>query len=168
MNSLATYRDYQLQRTTLWDVWKIRQLEKLVFPQDAYPLLEIMMLILAPISRNYKMIAPNGDMAGFISGTVGTMGRPGWIITLGVNPKYQRKGLGRFLLQWCERELQAECIRLTVRAGNKAAHTLYADTGYTDVRRRRNYYRDGEDGIEMEKCLNPRSVPPLSPLPPAS
>ncbi|MBI5928145.1 MAG: GNAT family N-acetyltransferase [Chloroflexi bacterium] len=162
---MATHRGYTLQRATLRDVWKIRQLEKIVFPKDAYPVLEIIMLILAPISRNYKMVAPNGDMAGFISGTVGTAGRPGWIITLGVNPQHQRQGLGRFLLDWCERELQAEHIRLTVRAGNMAAYTLYAETGYTDVRRRRSYYRDGEDGIEMEKALNPPSIPPSSHLP---
>ena len=168
MNVLATYHDYQLQRATLRDTWRIRQLEKMVFPKDAYPLLEIVMLIMAPISQNFKLVAPNGDMAGFISGTVGTMGRPGWIITLGVNPKYQRRGLGRFLLQWCEHELQSDSIRLTVRAGNRAAYTLYAETGYTDVRRRRSYYRDGEDGIEMEKYLNLQPVRPSSPLPPAS
>lgn len=168
MNALATYRDYTLQQATLRDVWKIRQLEKSVFPKDAYPLLEIVFLILAPISRNFKLVAPNGELAGFIAGTVATGSHPGWIITLGVSPKYQRNGLGRFLLQWCERELHAERIRLTVRAGNLAAYTLYAETGYTDVRRRHRYYRDGEDGIEMEKQVNPQSVLPSTPLPPAS
>lgn len=155
MIPLVTHQGYELHKATIWDAWQVRQLEKIVFPKDAYPFLEIVMLILAPISRNFKMIGPDGDLAAFISGTVGAGSRPAWIITIGVNPNHQRQGLGKFLLQWGESQLQAERVRLTVRAGNIPALTLYEQTGYEEMRRRRAYYRDGEDGIEMEKCLTP-------------
>jgi ribosomal-protein-alanine N-acetyltransferase len=61
--------------------------------------------------------------------------------------------MGRFLLEWGETKLNAKQVRLTVRAGNDPAIKLYEQTGYIVVERRRRYYLDGEDGLEMEKCL---------------
>jgi ribosomal protein S18 acetylase RimI-like enzyme len=151
MGALATYQGYQIGRAILFDVRRLCRFERLVFAQDAYTFLEMSLLLLLPHTRNYKLLASDGDLVGFISGSLGMAGKPGWIITLGVAPAHQRQGLGRFLLRWCEAQLKAGRIRLTVRAGNAAAIRLYEQTGYVVVKRRPHYYLDGETGLEMEK-----------------
>jgi ribosomal-protein-alanine N-acetyltransferase len=160
MNVLTSYNGYRVARATPLDVRRLRRLEREVFPKDAYSLLELTLLTLTPYIRNYKILAPDGNLVGFVSGSPSLSGNPGWIITLGIAAAYQRQGLGRFLLGWCESRLNAQRIRLTVRAGNLPAIGLYEQCGYVHVRRRLRYYPDGEDGLEMEKGLDAAPVPP--------
>jgi ribosomal protein S18 acetylase RimI-like enzyme len=42
-----------------------------------------------------------------------------------------------------------------VRAGNQAAINLYEKAGYRLVYSHQRYYRDGEDGLVMEKAITP-------------
>jgi ribosomal-protein-alanine N-acetyltransferase len=153
MRVLATFGDYRVCKARLFDSYQIHQLEKEIFPHDAYSVTEIVLLLIFPRTRNYKLIDSDGNIAGFLSGSLGLFGRPAWIITLGIGLAHQRRGLGRFLLEWGETKLNAKQVRLTVRAGNNPAIKLYEQTGYIVVERRRRYYLDGEDGLEMEKCL---------------
>lgn len=67
------------------------------------------------------------------------------VMNLGVRPELRRRGFGRFLLGWAlARAGRAGAIRalLEVRAGNTAAQTLYAQTGFVLIGRRRQYYCD--------------------------
>jgi len=75
------------------------------------------------------------------------------LITVGVNRHFQRQGIATRLLQAAERVLRARRLRLTVRAGNRAAINLYEKMGYTLVYSHQRYYRDGEDGLVMEKTI---------------
>ncbi|MCQ2401222.1 MAG: ribosomal protein S18-alanine N-acetyltransferase [Lachnospiraceae bacterium] len=75
----------------------------------------------------------------------------GEILLIGVSPEERRKGIGRMitneLLSWANR---GENIFLEVREGNTAARKLYESAGFTEIARRRNYYRDPvEDAIIM-------------------
>jgi ribosomal-protein-alanine N-acetyltransferase len=153
MKALATFGDYRVYNARLFDSYKLHQLEKEIFPHDAYSVVEILMLIIFPHVRNYKIVGPDGKIVGFLSGSRGVFDRPAWIITLGISLAHQRRGLGRFLLDWGETKLNAKCVRLTVRVGNTPAIKLYEQTGYIVVERHHRYYHDGEEGLEMEKCF---------------
>ncbi|MEX0787646.1 MAG: GNAT family N-acetyltransferase [Anaerolineales bacterium] len=77
--------------------------------------------------------------------------RQGWIASLAVHPDYQRRGIGKRLLEACEQALGTSRIRLTVRVSNRAAIELYRGSAYAPVEVWRRYYSDGEDAQVMEK-----------------
>ncbi|PTQ11446.1 ribosomal-protein-alanine acetyltransferase [Sphingomonas oleivorans] len=69
------------------------------------------------------------------------------LLLLGVRPAYQGRGIGRALLERSRelaRQQGAERLHLEVRHGNKALF-LYQSAGFSEVGRRRGYYR-GRDG----------------------
>ncbi|MEZ4518490.1 MAG: ribosomal protein S18-alanine N-acetyltransferase [Chloroflexota bacterium] len=79
------------------------------------------------------------------------------IVTIAVAPAERGHGLGELLLLnlltlVCE--VAPSRVALEVRASNQAAHDLYLKYRFTDIGRRRRYYRDtGEDAIVMEVDL---------------
>ncbi len=145
--------DYQIQRAHLFDARRIVRLEREIFPKDAYSTFEIALLMFSPGVRNYKLLAPGGELAGFISGSRETFFQPAWIITIGIGMVYQRQGLGHCLLGWFEQKINAKRIRLSVRASNTPAIALYRQTGYQHIERHQGFYSDGEDGLVMEKRI---------------
>jgi ribosomal protein S18 acetylase RimI-like enzyme len=145
---------YALRRATLLDLRAIYRLERVIFPRDAYPYLDLCLMFLWPGVINVKIVAPDGSLAGFLSGTRALTQDRGWIITVGVAPSHQRRGLGAFLLATAERRLNRSYVRLTVRESNMPAIRLYTRTGYVTVERRIGYYRDGEAGLIMEKPVS--------------
>lgn len=145
---------YRLARATLRDLRAIHRLERDIFPFDAYTYADLAILFLFPGIRNLKAVAPDGALAGFVSAGPGRARRRGWIITLGVAPEHQRKGLGRWLLHEAEQRLGRPEMRLTVRASNAPAITLYKRAGYAVVERKPGYYRNGETGLVMERIVS--------------
>jgi ribosomal-protein-alanine N-acetyltransferase len=146
-------RGYVLRRATLLDIRAVHRLERAIFPRDAYPYFDLFLLFVLPGVLNLKVTAPDGSLAGIVSGTRAWAHRDrSWIITIGVDPAHQRRGIGRWLLVTAEQRLKRPCIRLTVREGNAPAITLYHQTGYSTVERKVGYYHDGETGLVMEKC----------------
>ncbi len=79
--------------------------------------------------------------------------RPDWIATIGVDPRYQGRGIGTALLRACEEQLKFPTVKLTVRISNQRAIALYEKEGYRTVDIWKKYYNDGEDGLVMEKDL---------------
>ncbi len=145
---------YKLCRATLLDLRALHRLERVIFPRDAYPYFELALLFLVPRIINLKIVAPDGSLAGFVSASRGLSCERGWIITLGVAPAHQRRGLGKALLAAAEARLKRPFVRLTVRESNLPAIRLYQRVGYTVVGRHPAYYRDGEAGLIMEKQLS--------------
>lgn len=146
---------YQQRGATIRDTRRIRRLEKRIFPKDAYPLIEIFLLLISPVTHNTVILSyGEEELAGFLSVSKPLLDRPVWIITIGVAPEHQHRGLGTFLMQYAEHQFSPGRIRLTVRAGNHPAISLYEKLGYHLLRRQRGYYFDGEDGLIMEKDLS--------------
>lgn len=133
------------------DVHAIRRLELVVFPKDAYTFLNLSALLMWPGSANYKAVTNNDQLVGFVSGTPNWTSHMDWIVTLGVHPDHQNKGIGRCLLQTAENGLSQARIRLTVRASNSIAAQLYESAGYTFAYLEPHYYTDGEDGVVLQK-----------------
>lgn len=150
-SAVSLARGYALHRATLLDLRALRRLERVIFPRDAYPYLDLALLFVWPGVLNLKVVAPDGSLAGFVSATRGLASQRAWIITLGVNPAHQRHGLGAYLLATAEQRIGRPTMRLTVREGNLTAIRLYERTGYTVIERKWGYYRDGETGLVMEK-----------------
>ncbi|NJL48125.1 MAG: ribosomal protein S18-alanine N-acetyltransferase [Leptolyngbyaceae cyanobacterium SM2_5_2] len=72
------------------------------------------------------------------------------ITVLGIDPRYQRRGLGRWLLiQLLEEACQRGLTRATleVRPSNPVALHLYQSFGFEVLGHRKRYYPDGEDAL---------------------
>jgi ribosomal protein S18 acetylase RimI-like enzyme len=131
------------------DLGALRQLEKVCFPEDAWPLLDLIaVLSLSNVVRLKAMYADS--MIGFVAGDQKS-GDLAWIATIGVIPEYRRQGVASALLQRCETQLDVARIRLSVRLGNQGAVRLYENFGYQRVDIWPKYYRDGTDAIVFEK-----------------
>lgn len=154
MTSLARLSPgYHLRRATLLDLRSLYRLEQVIFPRDAYPYVDLALLFLMPGVLNLKVSTAEGRLAGIVSATRGLAADRAWIITLGVDPAHQRRGLGGYLLAEAEARLRRRTVRLTVRESNRPAILLYEGTGYAVIDRKWAYYRDGETGLVMEKRL---------------
>lgn len=92
-------------------------------------------------------------MVGFVAGDPRPRDGWGWIATIAVDPRFQRRGIGRALLEQCERQLGVPRARLTVRASNSGAISMYEQAGYLPIDVWKAYYNDGEDALVMEKDL---------------
>ena len=72
-------------------------------------------------------------------------------------PDQRRRGLGQWLLRRILREARDQgcrVARLEVRPSNTAALALYRRHGFSEIGRRKDYYRqDGEDAVIMEASL---------------
>jgi ribosomal protein S18 acetylase RimI-like enzyme len=132
------------------DLSELRHLEKVCFPEDAWPLLDILGVLSFPGIVRIK--ADYGErMVGFIAGEVRQAQELAWIATFGVLPEFQRRGIGSQLLQACEAALEVERIRLNVRVGNVSALHLYRGFGYSQIGIWPKYYQGGADAIVLEK-----------------
>jgi ribosomal-protein-alanine N-acetyltransferase len=82
------------------------------------------------------------------------------VLSLGVAQAWQRRGLGRRLIEAlarAAREMGARQLHLEVGAGNSAARALYAGLGFEESGRRRGYYV--HPGMPPEDAINLRLAP---------
>lgn len=137
--------------TANWrDLREIVQLERLCFGSDSWPWLEVLAALTFPSTRRLKAEL-DGRIIGFVIGD--RKPRVGWIASIGVHPDYRRRGVGRRLLQACEQALGTRRVRLSLRTSNTAALRMYQRFGYQQVDVWPRYYRDGEDGLVMERLI---------------
>ncbi|BBX18422.1 ribosomal-protein-alanine N-acetyltransferase [Mycolicibacterium duvalii] len=74
------------------------------------------------------------------------------IHTIGVDPAYQGKGIGRQLLSRLLEYADGATIFLEVRTDNEPAIALYESAGFTRVGLRKRYYRvSGADAYTMKR-----------------
>ncbi|MCC7189795.1 MAG: GNAT family N-acetyltransferase [Anaerolineales bacterium] len=137
---------------TLLDLTSLHRLEHACFDQDAWSLLDLVAVLSFSDVIRLKAVDDN-QMIGFVAGETRHSQGAAWIATIAVDPRFQRRGVGRALLRECEFRLKTGKMKLTVRISNLGAIALYEREGYrtTDIWRR--YYKDGEDGLVMEKML---------------
>ena len=134
------------------DLGEIRQLEKICFPQDAWPLLDMLGVLALPSMVRLKAV--DGErIVGFVAADIRRSKNMAWIATICVHPDYRELGMGAVLLGACEQKLDIKRIRLSVRASNKAAILLYTSAGYKQVGSWPKYYKGSEDATVMEKKI---------------
>lgn len=138
------------------DLNTLRQVERVCFPKDAWPIWDLIGVLTLPNVVRLKAVV--GDrMVGFIAADIRPSQQMAWIATIGVLPEYRGRGIGSALLEATEQQLQVDSIRLNVRVSNHPAIRLYKSFGYQQVGRWPHYYSDGEDALIMEKELRPNS-----------
>ncbi len=126
------------------------KLEKLCFPQDAWPIWDVFAALTLPSTVRLK--AAHGEQfIGFVIGDRRPRQKISWIATFAVHPDYRGQGIGTALLERCEQMLNTPRVRLSVRMSNEPAIRLYKRYGYRVVGTWPRYYKGGEDALVMEK-----------------
>jgi ribosomal protein S18 acetylase RimI-like enzyme len=139
-----------IEVATWRDLNQLRYIEKICFPQDYWPLWDLIGVLTFPNVVRLKAIV-DGLMVGFIAGDLRTSERMAWIATVCVLPEYRGRGVGNALMTACEARLELPTIRLSVRISNQGAVKLYEHLGYQRIGIWPGYYQDGEDALVMEK-----------------
>jgi ribosomal-protein-alanine N-acetyltransferase len=94
---------------------------------------------------------------GRVSGYIGsqTCGDESDVMNVAVHPDFRRRGIAEALVNRLVEELKAidsHSLTLEVRASNVPAISLYEKLGFSEVGRRKNYYRNPrEDALIMRK-----------------
>jgi ribosomal-protein-alanine N-acetyltransferase len=139
---------------TVADADRCAELEALLFPgDDPWPTAAFIRELAA--KHNHYVAARAADMLiGY--GGISRLGRmPPFeyeVHTIGVDPAYQGRGIGRRLLDELLNGAGAAVVHLEVRTDNATAIALYRSVGFTEVGLRRRYYRvSGADAYTMRR-----------------
>jgi ribosomal-protein-alanine N-acetyltransferase len=149
----ALTSEFEIVEANLRDLGELRRLERECFELDAWPLIDLIAVLIFPGIVRLKAVV-NGKMAGFVASDLRRGEDLAWIVTIGVLPAFRHRGIARGLMHACEARLTAQRIRLSVRRSNLPAIELYHNESYTQVDVWGNYYADGEDALILEKKVN--------------
>lgn len=150
--ALASGNSASIQEASWRDLGPVRQLEKLCFPLDSWPLLDILGVLTLPNVIRLKAI-DNTEIIGFVAAETRRSQNIAWVATICVHPERRGQKIGENLMQECEARLDIPKVRLSVRASNSAAINLYARMDYVEIGSWPRYYKGGEDATVMEKVL---------------
>lgn len=139
------------------DLVATHTLQSVCFGRDAWDYLDLISMFLSPGMVRLKAVI-DGQVVGFVVGDPNRWQRVGWIATICVHPGHRQRGIGSALLAKCEEAMRESKIKLTVRASNTTAISLYRKLGYEQVAIWRRYYTGGEDGVVMEKMKRSLTV----------
>lgn len=144
----------RIERAVWRDVRKLTQLDRRSFkPIDAYAWYELFALCVSRSVIALKALS-GGQIIGFIAGDQRRSEGHTIIVTIAVDPDYQRRGIGERLLREVETRSAVPRLQLMVRKSNLPALQLYRKLNYDIVDTWRRYYEDGEDAYVMEKTTN--------------
>jgi ribosomal-protein-alanine N-acetyltransferase len=128
------------------DIEALSDLELTLFPQDAWSRASWWSELAARPRRSYVVHeSPSGDLLAY--GGIDLAGEVADVMTMGVAPAAQGRGLGRQLLDELVARAQADhaaYLMLEVRADNTAARGLYESRGFETLTVRRRYYQPGD------------------------
>ncbi len=141
---------YSIEPASLRDLNPLRSIERICFPLDAWPILDLISVLTYPGVVRLKAVQDK-HMVGFIAGDVRRLEGVAWIATVAVLPEYRGQGIGAALLSQCETQIPLNRIRLCVRPSNEVAIHLYEKFGYVKMAEWVKYYQDGESALVMEK-----------------
>jgi len=142
---------WSIQPADWRDYAQLKQLERYCFDsKDVWSFWDLLGILTLPGLVRLKA-ASDERMIGFIGGERKTAQKMGWVTTLAVLPACRRQGIATALLADGEAALSMPVVRLSVRASNHGAISLYKSTGYVQVDRWVRYYAGGEDALVFEK-----------------
>ncbi|HWF70464.1 MAG TPA: ribosomal protein S18-alanine N-acetyltransferase [Mycobacterium sp.] len=143
---------------TLADAERCAELEAQLFPgDDPWPTAAFIRELAAAHNRYVAArTSADGDdpLVGY--GGISRLGRtPPFeyeVHTIGVDPAYQGRGIGRRLLDELLNFAAGAVVHLEVRTDNAPAIALYRSVGFTHAGLRRRYYRvSGADAYTMRR-----------------
>jgi [ribosomal protein S18]-alanine N-acetyltransferase len=139
------------------DADRCAELESLLFPgDDPWPTAAFVRELAADHNHYVaaRICADDDMLIGY--GGISRLGRtPPFeyeIHTIGVDPAYQGRGIGRRMLDELLNIAAGGVVHLEVRTDNATAIALYRSAGFTEVGVRRRYYRiSGADAYTMRR-----------------
>jgi ribosomal-protein-alanine N-acetyltransferase len=126
------------------DVGAVTALEAELFGPDAWSEASVREELTGP-GRRAAVATADGGVVGYA-----VTARAGHLVDLhriAVRPGHRRRGVARDLLAALP---EGETL-LEVSAANRGALAFYAAEGFTEISRRRRYYRDGTDAVVMRR-----------------
>jgi ribosomal-protein-alanine N-acetyltransferase len=152
----------KVRELTLGDLPGVLELENLLFTDDAWSEHAYREELADPGgTRHYVLAEDDGVLAGWAG--LAASGGQGDVLTIGVRPELQGRGVGSTLLTALLEEAAVRgCgeVFLDVRADNDRARRLYERFGFTAVGVRKRYYQpSGVDAIVMVRESRPGEVP---------
>jgi [ribosomal protein S18]-alanine N-acetyltransferase len=152
----------KLREMTLDDLPGVMELENLLFTDDAWSEDTYRAELTDPCGTRHYVVAEGDDaLAGWAG--LAVAGGQGDVLTIGVRPELQGRGIGALLLTALLDEAAVRrCgeVFLDVRADNDRARRLYERFGFTAVGVRKRYYQpSGMDAIVMVRESRPGDVP---------
>jgi ribosomal-protein-alanine N-acetyltransferase len=152
----------KLREMTLNDLPGVLELERLLFSDDAWSERTYRDELADPGgTRHYVLAEEGGDLAGWAG--LAAVGGQGDVLTIGVRPELQGRGIGaRLLTALLHEAADRGCgeVYLDVRADNDRARRLYERFGFTPVGVRKRYYQpSGVDAIVMVRESRPSAEP---------
>ena len=132
-------------------VSQVAELEKICF-SDPWSEKSVASELTNPLSL--WLVAKEGErVAGYIGSQ--TCGDESDMMNVAVHPDFRRKGIAGSLVDALVAELktrESRSLTLEVRASNAPAIALYEKLGFSQIGRRKNYYRNPkEDGLILRK-----------------
>lgn len=145
------YRDM-----TVADVPVVWELEKRLFPADAWPQRMFHEELAQDATRRYWVAEDDGAIVAYC-GLMCVLPIAD-VQTIAVAPAYEGRGIGTALLRTLLEEAASRGARdvlLEVRADNPRAQALYVRHGFEQIHTRRGYYPGGVDALIMRRVLLP-------------
>jgi len=137
MNSFHVAQIAQLEEICFSDPWSERSIASELDNQLAFWLVAV----------------EEGSVAGYI-GSQTVMDETD-MMNVAVHPDFRRKGIAEALVNSLVEQLRkmgSHCLTLEVRVSNAPAIALYEKLGFTEIGRRKNYYRNPrEDALILRK-----------------
>ncbi len=139
---------------TVDDAERCAELESVLFPgDDPWPTVAFVRELAAE-HNHYVAARTANTLVGY--GGISRLGRtPPFeyeIHTIGVDPDYQGRGVGRRVLDELLTIADGGVVHLEVRTDNEPAIALYRSVGFAEIGLRRRYYRiSGADAYTMRR-----------------
>lgn len=140
------------------DADRCGELESILFPgDDPWPAVAFIRELDAD-HNNYVAARDGRALIGY--GGISRLGRKApyeyEIHTIGVDPEYQGRGVGRAMLDRLLAIADGDTVYLEVRTDNTPAIGLYESTGFVKMGVRKRYYRiSGADAYTMRRVGTP-------------
>lgn len=137
------------------DVVAVEELERRLFPTDAWPMQMFLDELAQADTRRYLVAEVDGTIIAYAG--LMCIQPIADVQTIAVVPEYEGRGIGSALLRELideARRRHAADLLLEVREDNPRAQALYRRFGFEQIHVRRRYYRDGTDALIMQLHLD--------------
>jgi ribosomal-protein-alanine N-acetyltransferase len=135
------------------DLPGVLAIERASFAREAWPR-DLFVELLEEWPRLFLVGVAEGRVAGYIAAVL--RGKAAELVSVAVHPRYRKRGVAAVLMRRVLTLLRKDAIEqcwLMVRPGNRGALRLYRAFGFTRVRRVKDYYGRGRDGLRMRVAL---------------
>ena len=137
------------------DLDAIAKLERVSFVVDQVSRRSLREYLSAP-HRPVIAATVDGELAGYALISLRKRSLKARIFSIAVDARFARRGVGRALLQACERYARRngrKALTLEVRYDNAPAIALYENSGFRHLGEHARYYADGATALRYEKQL---------------